>query len=266
MEVIPIEIQTSNVPSDAYARIGANGAGLTALGDTRLSNLDATVSSRSTYAGTDTSGVTTLLSRVTASVGSPMQAGSTVILSASQPNYAPAKPADILVTPSYKLATNSDGSVNTSASGITLNNYVTVPAAVAQSSQLSGVITIQRGDTLRVSLPLMGTVSTRSKLVFTAKSSVNDPDSAAVLQVTESGGLSVLNGSSSVTASQASLTVTDATTGAVNLVILGPTTAALGVQSLVWDCQWLDSASPPNPSTPISGTVIIAADVTQAVT
>lgn len=36
---------------DAYARIGAGGAGLTALGDSRLANLDATVSSRSTYAG-----------------------------------------------------------------------------------------------------------------------------------------------------------------------------------------------------------------------
>lgn len=33
---------------DAYARIGAAGAGLTAVGDTRLANLDATVSSRST--------------------------------------------------------------------------------------------------------------------------------------------------------------------------------------------------------------------------
>jgi hypothetical protein len=32
---------------DAYARIGANGAGLTAVGDTRLANLDAAVSSRS---------------------------------------------------------------------------------------------------------------------------------------------------------------------------------------------------------------------------
>ncbi len=53
---------------DAFARLGANGAGLTALGDTRLANLDATVSSRSTYAGGDTAGTTTLLSRVTASV------------------------------------------------------------------------------------------------------------------------------------------------------------------------------------------------------
>ncbi len=61
---------TGNTPQtgDAFARLGANGAGLTALGDTRLANLDATVSSRSTYAGGDTAGTTTLLSRVTASV------------------------------------------------------------------------------------------------------------------------------------------------------------------------------------------------------
>ena len=36
---------------DAYARIGAAGAGLTALGDTRIANLDAAVSTRSTFAG-----------------------------------------------------------------------------------------------------------------------------------------------------------------------------------------------------------------------
>lgn len=50
--------------------IGVAGAGLTALGDVRLANLDAAVSSRgtSTYAGGDTSGTTTLLSRVPGTV------------------------------------------------------------------------------------------------------------------------------------------------------------------------------------------------------
>ncbi|WP_406699230.1 hypothetical protein V5E97_10170 [Singulisphaera sp. Ch08] len=57
---------TGNTPQtgDSFARIGANGAGLTALGDTRLANLDAAVSTRSTYAGADTSGTTTLLTRL----------------------------------------------------------------------------------------------------------------------------------------------------------------------------------------------------------
>ena len=54
-----------NQGGDAYGRIGAAGAGLTSIGDTRLANLDANVSSRSTYAGADTSGTTTLLGRVT---------------------------------------------------------------------------------------------------------------------------------------------------------------------------------------------------------
>jgi ribulose-5-phosphate 4-epimerase/fuculose-1-phosphate aldolase len=42
--------------------IGVAGAGLTAVGDT-AGHLDADVSTRSTYAGADTSGTTTLLAR-----------------------------------------------------------------------------------------------------------------------------------------------------------------------------------------------------------
>ena len=51
---------TGNTPQtgDAFARIGAAGAGLTALGDTRIANLDATISSRSTYAGGAVASVT----------------------------------------------------------------------------------------------------------------------------------------------------------------------------------------------------------------
>lgn len=41
---------------DSYALIGTAGAGLTAIGDTRLANLDATVSSRSTLTQTQVSG------------------------------------------------------------------------------------------------------------------------------------------------------------------------------------------------------------------
>jgi hypothetical protein len=98
------------------ANFGALGIGLTGhilnvdtINDARLAHLDADVSSRSTYAGADTSGTTTLLSRLTAtragnldnldatisSLGSPMQAG-TVTLAATQPNYAPAKAGDAM--------------------------------------------------------------------------------------------------------------------------------------------------------------------------
>ena len=41
-----------------------NGSVLTSIGDTRIANLDAAVSTRSTYAGADTAGTTTLLTRI----------------------------------------------------------------------------------------------------------------------------------------------------------------------------------------------------------
>lgn len=63
---IPGTVQAQT--GDAYARIGAAGAGLTALGDTRIARLDADVSSRSTYAGADTAGTTTLLARIPGTV------------------------------------------------------------------------------------------------------------------------------------------------------------------------------------------------------
>lgn len=53
---IPGTIQPQT--GDAYARIGAAGAGLTAIGDTRLAHLDADVTSRSTYAGGAVASVT----------------------------------------------------------------------------------------------------------------------------------------------------------------------------------------------------------------
>lgn len=53
---------------DAFARIGSAGAGLTALGDTRLANLDAAVSGRASSSALTSlqSDVTTLLGRLTA--------------------------------------------------------------------------------------------------------------------------------------------------------------------------------------------------------
>jgi hypothetical protein len=50
--------------------IGIAGAGLTALGDTRLANLDAAVSTRSTYAGGAVASVTGAVGSVTGAVGS----------------------------------------------------------------------------------------------------------------------------------------------------------------------------------------------------
>lgn len=53
---------------DAFALIGTGGAGLTALGDTRIAFLDASVNSRSTFAGGPVASVTGAVGSVTADV------------------------------------------------------------------------------------------------------------------------------------------------------------------------------------------------------
>lgn len=58
---------------DSFARLGAAGAGLTALGDTRIANLDATVSSRTKPA--DTQARVTLVDTVTSYTGNTPQTG-----------------------------------------------------------------------------------------------------------------------------------------------------------------------------------------------
>lgn len=59
---------------DSFARLGLNGAGLTAIGDARLANLDAAVSTRSVYAGGAVASVTgavgSVAGNVVGSVGS----------------------------------------------------------------------------------------------------------------------------------------------------------------------------------------------------
>lgn len=63
---------------DSFARLGAAGAGLTALGDTRLANLDATITSRTKPA--DTQARVTLVDTLTAYTGNTPQTGDTYAL------------------------------------------------------------------------------------------------------------------------------------------------------------------------------------------
>jgi len=158
-----------------------------------------------------------------------------------------------------KLKVNPDNTVNATVSG-TIVNYVTIPSAVAQASILAAQITAVRGDTLTVALPIMGSLTGRTGLVFTAKKTVSDLDSEAILQVSESSGLLILNGSSTVVGT-AQLSVTNATTGAVNLTLSAATTATIPLLDYLWDCQTVLSSGV---STPINGVLSVTGDVTRS--
>jgi len=146
---------------------------------------------------------------------------------------------------------------------------ITIPASVVQSLQSAGTIPCVRGDQLSRVLPLLGTITSRTQLVFTAKlpsiiQNASNTDSQAILQVVEGTGLTILNGSTSgVTAAWGSLTVTNATTGSAILSIAASATSQIPIEDLLWDCQWIDGSG--NVTTPINGTFSISADVTQAI-
>lgn len=73
---------------DAYARIGANGSGLTSLGDTRLANLDATISSRlasSSYTAPDNANISAIKAKTDNLPSNPAAVGSQMDL-VSSPN------------------------------------------------------------------------------------------------------------------------------------------------------------------------------------
>ena len=252
---------------------------------TKLSNLDATISSRlssSAYAAPPTviqiraemdansvklagaatsAAVSAVGTTILQAVGTPFQAGSYVVPPSAS------SIADTIATVLFvdggtnQLKVHPDHSVDTS--NTTVANYVTVPAAIAVASQEPSVIVCIRGDTLRVALPLMGSLTGRSKLVLTVKVSTSDTDLQAVLQVVEGIGLTRVNGSGSVNPASASLDVIDATTGAVTLVVNADITAALAIRDLEWDTQ---VNFPTGIVSPLRGSMTIVADVTQSVT
>ena len=238
--------------------------------DARLNNLDATITSRlaaASYATPPSSS-----DNATAVANILYVNGSTNKLKVNADNSVNATAtvdvnavASAVATILYvdgatnKLKVNADNTVNATVSG-TIVNYVTIPSAVAQASIIPLRITMIRGDTLSVQLPAMGTLTGRTKLIFTAKATTNTPDAAALFQITEAGGLVTLLGSSSVTGT-GSLVVANATTGLVNLTLSATATALIPATTTpyVWDCEVI---GPSGTRTPISGTLLALPDVT----
>lgn len=99
-------------------------------------------------------------------------------------------------------------------------------AAIVAALTSSGVISIRRANTATVNLTGLGSLAGRSKLWVTVKESVNDTDAQAILQWEETAGLLRLNGAAA-TASDGTLTVTNATTGAITLTLKAPAAAVL---------------------------------------
>jgi len=100
----------------------------------------------------------------------------------------------------------------------------------------SGEANIRVFDCFSKSVTGLGNLSARtgSKIVFTVKRSEADADSAALVQIAEVGGLTVLNGAAYTTTTDGSITVTDAVTGALTIALLSAATAQLPTEGALY--------------------------------
>jgi hypothetical protein len=120
---------------------------------------------------------------------------------------------------------------------------LTQSAAQVAAIVAGTAITITRGDTVTIALTGLGSLAGRTKLWFTVKQALSMPDTGAVLQVEETGGLLVLNGAAAATETDGSITVNNETLGNVTIVLKAAATAALDAPaSLTYDVQMLTAS------------------------
>lgn len=140
---------------------------------------------------------------------------------------------------------------------------VRVQIASSMDSVVSGSdITIHRGDTITISLADLGNVSSRTKLWFTIKGSLDDEDSESIILATEADGLVTIIGRDPVSGETCTVTVTDETTGAVTIVLSAGAAKVLTLGSGKYDIQIKTSTGV---TTLTEGEFIVAADVTKAI-
>lgn len=129
---------------------------------------------------------------------------------------------------------------------------------------IGSTLTIGRGVSLSQAIPGIGTLVGRSKLWFTLKRRKQDADSAAIVQIEESGGLLYLNGAAPGSGQTGSITVTDAAAGNVTIALSAAAAAALPypISEMVWDIKVKIGA---NVIKRVEGAAHLDADVTRAV-
>lgn len=143
-----------------------------------------------------------------------------------------------------------------------VSRTLTQTAAQVQAAMTGTTMLIHRGDTFTASLSGLGNISARTKLYFTVKGSKSDLDSAAIIGLEETAGLTVLNGAAYSTTTNGSIVVTDAVTGALTITLAPAVTALLAGNGLYYDIQMVTAAGV---TTLTASTCNVDADVTRAV-
>jgi len=142
--------------------------------------------------------------------------------------------------------------------------YISIPAATAQASLTGSVIAIIAGATLRVQLTGLGALTSRTKLWVTFKTKKSLADTASTIQITEADDLVYLNGAVASTPAWGTLTVSNAATGTVDIVLFASATKLLTESKLEWDVKMCVGSSPDDDSVVAQGIATVTPGVTHA--
>lgn len=258
-----ITTYTSNTvqTGDSFARIGVNGAGLTAI--VWNSDWDAEVQSECTDALV-AAGLDHLV--IASVVGADVADNSIIAYMVSKSATAD---WDSFVNADDSLQGISDGAAGGGATAAEVwahSERTLTQSANATVAAVSGsTITILRGDTLSFSLTGLGSITGQTKLWFTVKSDTADADAKAIFQITEADGLIVLNKSvENLTAGNGTITIDDASAGDITVTLGKVETASLVPRdSMSYDVQWANASG--QVATLTTGTCNVTADVTRDV-
>ena len=132
---------------------------------------------------------------------------------------------------------------------------------------IGSTITILRGDTLTASLLNLGSMASYVSLDFTVKASTHQSDDAALIRVRKNAsgltdGLLRLNGAAHITGTDGSITINDAPTGDITIMLKAGVTDDLVPGTYVYDIQLIEAAQV---TTLTTGSLIVSADVTRLV-
>jgi hypothetical protein len=144
-----------------------------------------------------------------------------------------------------------------------LVNVQAATATIAAGSSISFV----RGTTWERQITGLGDIQAYDTIYFTAKGSVDLPDSAAYLQLyNDTSGLLRFNGAAPAATSNGKITINNAVTGIVTIrVEVAETEDAPLIENYVWDIKGIDDNGD---KIPLSGhgDFIVTGDVTRAIT
>ena len=153
-------------------------------------------------------------------------------------------------------------------SGIDSNVDMLLAADTSSSdATTAGAISRRRGNSWSIPLTI-GAITGYTSLWFTIKSSHDDADASALLQIKLnasglSDGLLYVNGTTASSDALGSITVNNATTGAIVIAVDETITDDLAPGEYCYDVQTLIAG---DVATPDSGTFTVTADVTRSVT